>query len=340
MSAAISVIMILGFIVIYNIIIEIYSVIFRMTGLTKEKSLFQTISLLTNSGFTTQESEIIANNKLRRRIATLAMITGYAFSVVIVSLIINLLLKLNMEQADNTLIIVLISFAAFILIMIVSKIPFTRKLFDKIVEGIASKILKKSKNNNVITQLDNYGKDAICEIVINFVPELLYNKPLYKTNLKTDYNINILMLKRKNRVVDVTKDTIFQKGDSIVIFGSLQNIKDIFGPSGNKKEVEEVLEKFNLENEIDLIDNYGKDAMAEVTVNRLPDQFKDTTLFRSRIKEDNHCTVLVVKRDDMPITIDKDTIIKKGDKITLFGPYLQIKKVFLDRYKDRDINNY
>ena len=338
MSAAISVIMILGFIVIYNGIIEIYSVLFRMTGLTKEKSVFQTISLLTNCGFTTQESEIIANNKLRRRIATLAMITGYAFSVVIVSLIINLLLKLNMEQADNTLVIVLLSFGLFILIMIISKIPFTRKQFDKIIEKIATKLLKRNNNNNIITQLDNYGKDAICEITINFVPELLFNKPLFQTNLKTEYNINILMLKRKNRVIDVTKDTIFQKGDSIVIFGSLQNIKDIFGPSGNKKEVEEVLEKFNTENTIDLIDNYGKDAMAEVTVNRLPEQFSDTTLFSSGIKENNHCVVLVVKRDDIPITIDKNTIIKEGDKITLFGPYLQIKKVFLERYKDKDIN--
>ena len=78
-----SVILILAFIVIYVIVIQIYSVLFRITGLTKEKARFQAISLLTNSGFTTSESEIIVSDRVRRRIAIAAMINGYAFSVII-----------------------------------------------------------------------------------------------------------------------------------------------------------------------------------------------------------------------------------------------------------------
>ena len=64
-----SVILIMVFIIIYVILIEIFSMLFRITGLTKEKASFQAISLLTNCGFTTGESEVITSDRLRRRIA-------------------------------------------------------------------------------------------------------------------------------------------------------------------------------------------------------------------------------------------------------------------------------
>ena len=76
--------------------------LFRITGLTKEKASFQAISLLTNCGFTTGESEVITSDRLRRRIAIAAMISGYSFSVVIVSLLINVFMKVSTQsQEDN-----------------------------------------------------------------------------------------------------------------------------------------------------------------------------------------------------------------------------------------------
>ena len=63
-----SVILILAFIIVYVIVVQIYSVLFRITGLTKEKAQFQSISLLSNTGFTTTESEIIVSDRVRARI--------------------------------------------------------------------------------------------------------------------------------------------------------------------------------------------------------------------------------------------------------------------------------
>ena len=44
-------------IIFYITIADIITILFRLTGMTEERARFQVISLLTNSGFTTQESE-------------------------------------------------------------------------------------------------------------------------------------------------------------------------------------------------------------------------------------------------------------------------------------------
>ena len=38
--------------------------------------------------------------------------------------------------------------------------------------------------------------------------------------------------------------------------------------------------------------------------------------------------IVVIKRNDIYLFADKDTIIEKGDKITLFGPYSNIRHLF------------
>ena len=131
-----SVILILAFIVIYVVVIQIYSVLFRITGLTKEKAHFQAISLLTNSGFTTSESEIITSDRFRRRIAIAAMINGYAFSVIIVSLIINVILSLKEDLQDQTLIVMLYAFGIFVALIIITQIPFVKRLFERFIQFI------------------------------------------------------------------------------------------------------------------------------------------------------------------------------------------------------------
>ena len=38
--------------------------------------------------------------------------------------------------------------------------------------------------------------------------------------------------------------------------------------------------------------------------------------------------IMVIKRNDEYIFVDKDTVIMNGDKIALFGPYATIKRLF------------
>ncbi len=50
-------------IVLYWIITELFTLLFRFTGLPDERARFQVISLLTGCGFTTRESEMILSSR-------------------------------------------------------------------------------------------------------------------------------------------------------------------------------------------------------------------------------------------------------------------------------------
>lgn len=107
------------------------------------------------------------------------------------------------------------------------RLPKSKILVDKFFENIASKIYKNNKNENIITLPDNYGRDAIAEVYIKNIPPILDGKSLAETELKSRYKLNFLMYKRKGKIRDVTKDTIFPKED-VVVFGPYREIKKLF----------------------------------------------------------------------------------------------------------------
>lgn len=319
-----SVILILSFIVIYVVVIQIYSVLFRITGLTKEKARFQAISLLTNSGFTTTESEIIVSDRVRRRIAIAAMINGYAFSVVIVSLIINVILSLKEDVADQALIVMTIAFAGFVVLIVITQIPIFKRLFEKFIQSIATKLLKRNKNENIIIMLDNYGRDSMAEVHLNRVPEFMVDIPLEETRIKDKYHLNVLMLKRSGKIVDVNKDTIFKKGDQLVVFGANSSIANVFTKRKREQKA----------NSLDLIEEYGEEAMVEIQLNIVPEILKNKGLFESGLKSEYSINLLTIKRKDVSVAITKDTTLQEKDVIVVFGPYVNIKKIFNTKQVD------
>ncbi len=50
--------------------------LFMLTGLPERKARFQVISILTNTGFTTGESEVITSSRRRRRLASRMMFSA------------------------------------------------------------------------------------------------------------------------------------------------------------------------------------------------------------------------------------------------------------------------
>lgn len=79
--------MIAVFLFIYFVIIltviEIFVILFRLTGLKVEISRFQVISMMTGTGFTTKESELISGHPIRRKLATFLILFG-AFSLAVI----------------------------------------------------------------------------------------------------------------------------------------------------------------------------------------------------------------------------------------------------------------
>ena len=318
---------------LYMLAIETFSIAFKLTGLATERIKFQVASLFTSSGFTTDESEIIVNDDSRRRIAITCMYTGHIFSVVIMGLVINVLISIgaihNNESASLFSgwysIVFFVSLGLF-LVVLFTKIPPINKRFQKFLENVAISFSKKRKSANIIKVIDYYGKNTIAEVVLNKIPDFALDTPLYEMQLTKKYQINVLSIRRGNRLVDVTKDTMFRKGDLLVIFGNTHDIKQVFINSVDKTIVVN-----DASNEIVLLNNYGTNALTEILVDEVPTELDNITMKDSHLTDRYNINIVVIKRDDEYIKVDKDTIIKKGDFLTLFGPYQNIKHLFLNK---------
>ena len=51
---------------------------------------------------------------------------------------------------------------------------------------------------------------------------------ILSSGLKTEHNINVLVIKRNDRPIMVTKDTIIEELDTLIVFGPYSKIKEIF----------------------------------------------------------------------------------------------------------------
>ena len=326
---------------IYMFMIEIFSVAFKLTGLATSKIKFQVASLFTASGFTTQESELITNDDRRRRIAVACMYTGHIFSVVIMGLIINVLISIgetiNADRSGRTFtewyfIVFYISLGVFLLVLI-TKIPAINRRFQKLLEKIAINTSKGRRENNIITVLDYYGKSAIVEVVLNKLPDFAKEVSLHDMALTKKYALILLSLRRGNRRVSISKDTMLIKGDVIVAYGHINDIREAFVNSvANKKGVSDTVVIDN-SNEIQLINNYGSNTLMEVVVNEVPKELDGIKMKDSHLTDRYSINIVIIKRDNEYISADKDTIIKNGDTVTLFGPYLNIKHLFNNEEK-------
>ena len=328
MSLILSLSLIIGFVLFYILMIQIFTVLFRLTGLTREKAHFQVISLLTNSGYTTNETELITNNKTRRKIAKFAMISGTIFNVVIASLVINTLLSVRVENSKEVLTTMGILIISFILFLLFLRLPFVKRLIEQLIEKIIARIRKRKMKENIITVVDSYGKKGIVEVYLVELPEGMEGKPLEQTFLRSRYNINLLTIRRHDKSINVKKETILQKGDRLVLFGKVSTIKELFLVQAVVKE--EKHEDEDKLNKLSIIDNYGVNALVEIRMNHVPDIIKNKKLSESNLKEKFDITVLMIKHEDKAILVDADSKLMVGDKVVLIGPYEHIENLFID----------
>lgn len=323
--------LVLVVVTIYMLAIEIFSVAFKLTGLVTSKIRLQVASLFTSSGYTTAESELIAKDDKRRRIAIACMYTGHIFSVAFMGLVFNVVISLASYSSTGTphftewYFIVLYISAFFFLTMLFLKIPPINRHFQRFLESIAVKSSNRAKKSNIITVLDLHGKHATAEVSLNILPEFCKDVTLAEMALSQKYSVNILSVRRDNRYVEVTKDTMLQEGDVLLIYGLINYIKDAFVYSVAKRKVTVDTDSSN---EINLINNYGANALVEVCVENVPSELENVKIIDAKLKDKFGITVGVIKRNNEYVQVTKDTIIQKGDTLTLVGPYKNIKMLF------------
>ena len=215
-------------ILIYWIILELFTMMFRVAGLPDDKARFQVLSLLTGAGFTTRESEMLLSSKGRRKLAQITMLFGYVFNVTIVSAFVNVFLSLKLSQFDNFFMGVLIPLGVAALIIVLMRVRFIRKRIDRAFEKLAGRIMHQEGVNTILL-MDYIGKDSIAQVSLKEVPAEFEGKTLAESGLKTKHNILVMLVERGGVNVEAANaGTIFAPGDKLTVFGQYKTISNVF----------------------------------------------------------------------------------------------------------------
>ena len=118
---------------------------------------------------------------------------------------------------------------------------------------------------------------------------------------------------------------MFRKGDVLVIYGLINDIKEAFINIFDEKKKTIVVDRTN---ELSLLNNYGANALMEVYVDEVPKELENIKMKDSHLTDRYNINIVVIRRKDEYLFADAETIIQDGDKITLFGPYNNIKHLF------------
>lgn len=210
-------------------LIEVITVLFKLTGLSEEKARFQVISLLTGSGFTTKESELITQHSTRRKLAQFLMVLGYIGFLTETSFLVNLI-KSSMTLQNIS---IMLLFFTFLWSVIKNKVLLS--FFDDFIEKIILRKYARRKSPEkvykLVTRAKGYG---IYNIVID------ENSPLSGVSLKDSNlkpnNIIILNIDKGNEFIGFPKrDYVLEKGDNILVYGKVDQVIKTFHLEQNRK---------------------------------------------------------------------------------------------------------
>ncbi len=213
---------------LYILIVEIFTILFRLTGLTYEKARFQVISMLTNCGFTTQTSESVVSSVIRRRLTKITIIFGYLFTVVIMSSIVNVFLSLSHSEVQDMWTSGIVIACLIGLVLMFNRSNTAKKLIDLAIAKVGRRIMF-GKHKNTIVVLDYYGDNVMAEVNLDVLPTDLQDVTLKDSGLKEVYKVQLILIKRKGQTKSIlTGEEMLQQDDLVVVFGNYNNIRKLF----------------------------------------------------------------------------------------------------------------
>ena len=212
-------------ILLYWIITEMFTILFRLTGLPDERARFQVISLLTGCGYTTKESELFLSSRSRRRLARVTMLFGYVFNITVISAFINVFLSLKASQVENFFMGILIPLGVVAVIFLFMRVPRVRAWGDGLLQRLADKLVVYGEDYNNVLPIDHIGTDSIAQVTLKHIPQQYAGLSLAQTNLRADTGILVMLVERSGGEVEAAgPDTVFALGDKLTVFGDYRTI--------------------------------------------------------------------------------------------------------------------
>ncbi|HSP23515.1 MAG TPA: hypothetical protein VLQ20_14420 [Planococcus sp. (in: firmicutes)] len=212
------------FILLYSAImwlaIEIAVMLFMATGLNKPIARYQVISMLTATGFTSEESRLIVDHPIRRRISAAVILFGYFSLAVMISSIATIL---SNDLRINVLFIVIAVFLTILLLLKSGGIKaFLTDRFEHEMEEAYD--LEDWPLKTALSLEDN---DMVALLEIKNGSE--YAGKTAEKLLDRDDDIHLLFIRRGSAIVRklVFEETL-QIGDLVMIFGDKETIKSRF----------------------------------------------------------------------------------------------------------------
>lgn len=205
------------------LLVEILSIVLKHTGLELSKARFQVISILTHTGFTTRESELIAQHPTRRKIASALMIVSYAAQITLITLLFNVL----NQAAKNMLGTVIALGATTVFIIVVTQSRFLSERIDRMTEKLLKKRMKATNSSSRIEQVLNLSPEfSIYELIVD-TDSFVCEKKLSELKLKEHF-IQILKIDRGSEMIDFPQaDTRLLAGDRLIVYGKIDSLTEM-----------------------------------------------------------------------------------------------------------------
>ena len=193
---------------IFLIVVNICSILLRLTGMPIKKARFQVVSLLTSTGFTTRESEMIVQHPVRRKIASWLMVVSYVSTATFISFFVTMI------SDTVTGIGFFVVIAALITTNLILRKTKTIENLELKLENVVlkSKIWEKlnSENLTLITNTRGYG---IYQIYLPKDSKII-GKSILESGLK-DLEIEVLNIDKGDKFIKfATPDYVFEVFDS------------------------------------------------------------------------------------------------------------------------------
>lgn len=196
-------------------IVRIAAVAMRLTGLPENVARFQCISALTGTGFTTDESEMIVNYPIRRRILVTLMILGNLGMVSVAATFIVAFVATAPEAGAITAQILSIAVAIGVILLVM-----TNKTLDRLMCGLIGSVLQRTtglgqRRYQRTLQLDN----GFC--VAEHVYGRTHSRPVGELSLG-DFPLTLLAVRGEetHQNEQISDAFVVSPGDSLVCYGS------------------------------------------------------------------------------------------------------------------------
>jgi hypothetical protein len=232
------------------VIVRVGAIAFQLTGLEWSLAKFQALSCFTGTGFTTKEAELITGNPQRRKIASVLMVLGNAGLVIMIATFASTIISqetvvsaLSKSFLPFEIPSYIVKWMNLILLIVaavvVYKVSTNKRITLRVTNFLRQKVAKKEFFSRVTIEelLLATGGYGVSRVKV-FGESPVLNKTLIEADLRKRDITVLAIVRGEETIANPGADRRILRGDELVCFGKLENIRSHLCPqAGAQAEV-------------------------------------------------------------------------------------------------------